>query len=121
MPYEPHPRLRTSWSRAADRSCEPSIPERFENDFGQSIKDYFNTFLDLIQHIKEYSDDEILNINIAKMLLPEGWQQTRVLCVSYKTLQNIYAQRKNHRLYEWQQFCSELKQLPHSEWITGGK
>lgn len=98
-----------------------SIPERFENDFGQSIKDYFNTFLDLIQHIKKYSDDEVLNINIAKMLLPEGWQQTRVLCVSYKTLQNIYAQRKNHRLYEWQQFCAELKQLPHSEWITGGK
>jgi hypothetical protein len=84
------------------------------------IDDYYRMFANLMEKIKCSDMTEIQKINIAKMLLPEGWQQTRVLCVSYKTLQNIYAQRKNHKLYEWSIFCNALKDLPHSKWITNG-
>lgn len=90
------------------------ISENLSHD----IDSYYTIFSNLIDKIKLSAIDEVKKINIAKMLLPEGWQQTRVLCVSYKTLQNIYAQRKNHRLYEWKYFCEQLKQLPHSHWIT---
>lgn len=38
--------------------------------------------------------------------------------MSYKTLQNIYNQRKDHKLNEWKYFCDEvLKQIEHPEYI----
>lgn len=86
-------------------------------DLEQCLCDYGH----LINRVQESKLPELFKLHIVKAVLPETWQQTRVLCVSYKTLQNIYAQRKNHRLYEWKQFCEALKELPHSEWITGGK
>lgn len=92
----------------------PIFPLSIANEISQ----YYQSFFTLIQKIKEVNINETQKINIAKRLLPEGWQQTRVLCVSYKTLQNIYAQRHNHKLYEWREFCDELKQLPNSNWIV---
>lgn len=61
---------------------------------------------------------ESFKLHIAKSGLPETWEQTRVLCVSYKTLKNMYEQRKNHKLVLWRAICEQLKQLPYSEWIT---
>ena len=36
--------------------------------------------------------------------LPEGYLQRRIVVLNAKTLQNIIAQRYNHRLYEWKTF-----------------
>ena len=36
--------------------------------------------------------------------LPEGFLQRRIVCLNLKALQNMYMQRKNHRLPEWRQF-----------------
>lgn len=91
------------------------IPELLSHN----IDSYYTMFASLIEKIKQSDMTEVEKINIAKMLLPEGWQQTRVLCVSYKTLQNIYAQRKSHKLYEWRWFCNKLKELPNANWIVG--
>lgn len=44
-----------------------------------------------------------------KQLLPEAFLQRRIVCTNYKTLKNIYHQRKNHRLPEWHYFCKVLK------------
>ena len=52
-------------------------------------------------------------------LLPESWLQTRTVTMSYANVRNIYAQRQNHKLSEWHQFCDWAKTLPYSnELIT---
>ena len=38
--------------------------------------------------------------------LPESFIQKRVVCVNYKTLYNMYVQRKYHKLGEWREFCN---------------
>lgn len=55
----------------------------------------------------------------AKNMLPEGYFQRRVVCVNYKALAHIYAQRKNHKLVEWWQFCQKvLAQVKRPDYIT---
>lgn len=51
---------------------------------------------------------------------PAGFRLTARMTTNYRQLKTIYAQRKNHRLPEWREFCSWLETLPHSELITGG-
>ena len=52
-------------------------------------------------------------------LLPESWLQTRTVTMSYANIRNMYAQRQNHKLSEWHQFCNWAKTLPYSnELIT---
>lgn len=51
---------------------------------------------------------------------PAGFQLTAGMTTNYRQLKTIYAQRKNHRLPEWREFCKWIETLPHSELITGG-
>lgn len=54
-----------------------------------------------------------------KQYLPESFLQRRMWCMSYKTLQNIYNQRKNHKLKEWHKFLdSVVDQLEYPEYIV---
>ena len=49
-------------------------------------------------------------------LLPSSYLQKRTLMLSYQTLNNIYKQRKNHKLDEWRiDFIKVLKVLPYSK------
>lgn len=58
----------------------------------------------------------------AKALLPEGFLQKRTVATNYEVLRNMYHQRKNHRLPEWQVICRFIETLPYSEQlIVGGK
>lgn len=45
-------------------------------------------------------------------LLPESYLQTRYCSTNYAALINIYHQRRNHRLYEWHDFCDWIRDLP---------
>ena len=47
-------------------------------------------------------------------LLPESWLQTRTLDLNYEVLRNIYKQRINHPLKEWDKFCEWVENLPYS-------
>ncbi len=60
-------------------------------------------------------------LRMAKKILPEGYLQTRIVCVSYQTLRRIYLQRRNHRLQEWHEFCDFIETLPYAELITLNK
>ena len=51
-------------------------------------------------------------------LLPSSYNQRRTVQMNYAVLQNIYPNRKNHKLDEWISFCNWIKTLPHSELIT---
>jgi len=59
-----------------------------------------------------------LDLCFLKNSLPEGFLQRRIWCINYKCLQNIYNQRKNHKLPQWHYFFDEiLKQIEHPEFI----
>ena len=52
-------------------------------------------------------------------LLPQSYNQLRTCTISYETLLHQYHARKNHKLDEWHVFCDWIRELPHSEIITG--
>lgn len=50
---------------------------------------------------------------------PCGFQLTAGMTTNYRQLKTIYAQRKNHRLPEWREFCAWIETLPMAkEFIT---
>lgn len=64
-----------------------------------------------IYHAAEQQD--LLGV---KKRLPEGFLQTRLWCMSYRTLRNIILQRRTHRLPHWQEFIRQtLAQVDHPE------
>ena len=55
-----------------------------------------------------------------KKKLPEGFLQTRMWCMNYKTLRNIILQRRSHRLPHWKEFIRQtLAVLEHPELLPG--
>lgn len=77
----------------------------------------------------EYTDEEIINDfeglvttyeeiptedNFLRMIYsyPSGLLLTARLTTNYQQLKTVYAQRKNHRLPEWRQFCHWIETLP---------
>lgn len=52
-------------------------------------------------------------------LLPSSYNQTRNLMLNYETLANIYHQRKNPKLDEWNILCKWIEELPYAWLITG--
>lgn len=75
---------------------------------------------DLIEDHKLETDKEKkkdLFVKI-KRSLPEGFLQRRIWMMSYKTFQNIYWQRKTHRLPDWNIFIKAvLEKIEHREFI----
>jgi hypothetical protein len=53
--------------------------------------------------------------------LPSGFEITAGMTTNYRCLRNIYEQRRQHRLPDWQEFCDWVETLPMAkELITGG-
>ena len=50
---------------------------------------------------------------------PCGFKLIAGMTTNYRQLKTIYAQRKNHRLPEWREFCKWIETLPKSRLITG--
>lgn len=50
---------------------------------------------------------------------PCGMRLTARMTTNYRQLKTIYAQRKNHRLPEWREFCDWIETLPLYQLITG--
>jgi hypothetical protein len=61
----------------------------------------------LIANLNKLIEDKV-DITTVKNNLPEGYIQTRQVCVNYMTLQNIYKQRNKHKLVYWRTFCQFL-------------
>jgi hypothetical protein len=45
-----------------------------------------------------------------KNALPDGFIQRRIITTNYKTLRNIILQRQYHKLPQWKEICSYLKE-----------
>jgi hypothetical protein len=82
-----------------------------QEDFVEPIEP---TWLNFINRMIEAKDFRWL-----KRHLPESFLQRRVWVMSYKTLQNIWYQRRNHKLPEWHYFLDQLlPQLQHPELVS---
>lgn len=53
-----------------------------------------------------------------KVNLPEGFLQTRGVCLNYQVLRTMYHDRKTHRLREWRGWCDWTRSLPYASLIT---
>ena len=80
-------------------------PEDFEGPIPLSWIDHLNS----LRGEGQFTD--------LKALLPEGYLQTRGVCMNYQVLRTMYHQRKSHRLKEWHEFCEWVETLPSSELI----
>ena len=70
--------------------------------------------------LKEDKDNPRLKTMYLELLYsnPAGFKITAKMTTNYRQLKTIYAQRRHHRLPEWQAFCDWVLTLPHSELIT---
>lgn len=71
---------------------------------------------ELVEKYKETRDPE--DYLRCLMSNPCGMCLTAGMTTNYRQLKTIYAQRKNHRLPEWREFCAWIETLPHAELIT---
>ena len=46
---------------------------------------------------------------------PAGFKITARMTTNYRCLRNIYLQRKNHQLPEWEAFCKWIETLPYAK------
>jgi hypothetical protein len=86
----------------------------------EKIADYFLMAHSIIQDVK--LDDNIdiaTKKTIAKSILPSSFNQRRIVVTNYKVLQNMYAQRHNHQLQEWKDFCKFISsdEIYKPDWI----
>jgi len=92
-----------------DRSVDAFIQDNFEPDAcsRQTLRTIFGA-----AQKKDF-------IGIKKRL-PEGFLQTRMWCMNYKTLRNIILQRRTHRLPQWKDFIGQtLALVDHPELLPG--
>lgn len=64
-------------------------------------------------HDERYKDDKEDIFRTVKILLPESYNQHRMIDTNYECLLSVYHQRKNHRLSEWYKFCEWIESLPY--------
>lgn len=96
--------------------------EKIEISGLQRACDDLNKVRNLYWQAKESSNSAVMRecLIITKHLLPEAFLQTRTICTNYAELRNMYRQRKNHRLPEWNAiFVDWIHTLPYSWMITG--
>lgn len=107
---------------------EPLTKDCFEFEWGQdAVADKLMEVLmeelkSLQKKMNNDMDAETRNMyhRLMKGLLPESFIQTRMVSLNYQVLQNMYHQRKDHRLPQWNtDFVNWVKTLPYSEFITG--
>lgn len=66
----------------------------------------------------EWEEHKVEHLLVLKNMLPEGFLQRRIWVMNYRVLQNIYNQRKSHRLPQWHVFLDTvLESLEHPEFI----
>lgn len=77
--------------------------------------------IDLVRVLVSNYEEDPCDENFYPLIYssPAGLILTAGMTTNYQQLKTIYAQRRTHRLPEWQEFCDWIETLPYSEWITG--
>ena len=80
----------------------------------------FENGIELLKNIALYIDkDTVVDEEELVYNCPMGLELTARVTTNYLQLRTIYAQRKNHKLKEWRDFCEWIASLPYAkEFIT---
>ena len=93
-------------------------------DLGTSYIEYVDRrIIAIMQELKRKADATGDQADWLRLIYsnPCGFQLTARMSTNYRALKTIYAQRKNHRLPEWREFCKWIESLPYAEdFITKG-
>ena len=93
-------------------------------DLDNQFNDYVteNTKNEMKRLVAEYNANPSAE-NYLRVLYnnPAGFKITARMTTNYRELKTIYAQRKNHRLPEWREFCAWIEQLPHFKELCLGE
>lgn len=92
-----------------------------EDDILDICQDDFQSYLDLINRTraKYLETNDYKYFRFLRQLLPMGYNYTFSFSTNYAQLRNMYMQRKNHRLKEWNtDFVEWIVSLPYSQLIT---
>lgn len=91
-----------------------------DNQFNEYVTE--NTKNEMKRLVAEYNADPSAE-NYLRVLYnnPAGFKITARMTTNYRELKTIYAQRKNHRLPEWREFCAWIEQLPHFKELCLGE
>lgn len=82
------------------------------------LKNIINSINYVIDLYNNKEIDKKTATRACKQMLPSSYLQKRTVTLNYSVLKNIYAQRKQHILPEWNEdFCSWIKTLPYPEFI----
>ena len=96
-----------------DKAYDSHVDPRIVDIMKEKVAEYNNLPMDCDSDLKAEKYLEILYSN------PAGFKLTAGMTTNYRQLKTIYAQRKNHRLPEWREFCKWIETLPMSFLITG--
>ena len=92
-------------------------------DLDEQYCEYVDSrMIDIMNELKERYNETKDKEDYLKLLYsnPCGFKLTARMTTNYRCLKTIYAQRKNHRLPEWREFCKWVETLPYAkELITG--
>lgn len=90
------------------------------DEVGGTTKAQFMNTLEELEHLRimynETKEKKYWRAIIE--LLPSGYNMRATVTMNYAVARNQYHARKNHKLYEWHDYCDILKNLPYSELIT---
>jgi hypothetical protein len=98
-------RLMTKQSESTMHTIQKRLLTKNDFEIGteQDIIDVFNKILK--EETNNFSIKNKLSgksLQRVKWNLPEGFLQTRIVCLNYKSLRNIFFQRRNHKLKQWE-------------------
>lgn len=92
--------------------------EDFELPISDAVLDELNSLINLYKNT-EIPSMKTYSFRLLKNTLPEGFLQRRIWVINYKTLQNMYHQRINHKLPQWPEFLNTtISQIEHPEFIV---
>ena len=105
-----------------EKSYNEYVDPRIINIMQEKVAEY-NFWVEEPERVKnDYSlDEDEYNKKLKKMYLeilysnPAGFTLTARMTTNYRCLRNIYIQRHDHRLPEWQAFCRWIETLPYAE------
>lgn len=95
-------------------SCEGII------NLGGRTKEVFEIVLEECEELRRLYNDtkDPMYWRALIELLPEGFNLRATVQLNYQILRHIYKRRKNHKMFEWHDFCRWIESLPYSELIT---
>lgn len=103
-------------------SCNSTMHRIARFDFDSAYCDYVDSRVKAAMNelACEYNENPSLE-NYLRLLYsnPTGFVYTMRMTTNYRQLKTIYAQRRDHRLPEWRDFCRWIAALPESRLITG--